>query len=222
VRVPLDTGRPGESFWQMHESAPLVEPDEEPRPVTVLLHGMCADSSWTCDWLQYFDMAPSWQICPRAPGPCRSEPGYAWTSAGETRRVVELALATLKERHGSRVQDDSVVIGGFSLGAYAVAGLVSELAADPAPPFRLRGVLAQGAHVRFAERDLRALGVRVVLAAGDLDRAAPAMRAEADRLARAGILARYVSLGSDESHFTSVSTGRIVAQLLDWCRQTDE
>jgi hypothetical protein len=205
----------------MHESAPLVEPDEGPRPVTILLHGMCADSSWTCDWLQYFEMSPAWQICPRAPRPCRGEPGYAWTGARETRRVVELALSALKERHSTRVRDDSVVIAGFSLGAYAVAGLVRDLAAEP-PSFRLRGVLAQGAQVRFSERDLRALGVRVALAAGDLDRAAPAMRAEAERLASAGIEARYVSLGSDEGHFTSVSTGRIVAQLLDWCRHTED
>jgi hypothetical protein len=87
---------------------------------------------------------------------------------------------------------------------------------------RVRGILAQGAHVHFAAEDLRALGVRVALAAGDLDRAAPAMQAEARRLERAGVPARFVSLGSDEGHFTSVSTGRTVAQLIDWCRGANE
>jgi predicted esterase len=222
VQVPLETGRPSEAFWQMHESEPLIVPDDEPRPVTVLLHGMCADSSWTCDWLQYFEMAPAWQICPRAPGRCKSEPGYTWTSAAETRRVVELAMTTLEQRHGSRVRGDSVVLAGFSLGAYALAGLVRELARSSSPALRVHGVLAQGAHVHFAVEDLRVLGVRVALTAGDLDGATPAMRAEAQRLQRAGIDARFASLGADEGHFTSVSTGRVVAQLIDWCRGEGE
>jgi predicted esterase len=222
VRVPLDAGRPSEAFWQMHESEPLVVPDEEPRPVTVLLHGMCADSSWTCDWLQYFDMRPQWQVCPRAPGRCRTEPGYSWTGGAATRRVVELALSTLKQRHGARVRDDSVVIAGFSQGAYALAGLVHELALRPSPSIHVRGILAQGAHVHFTPADVRALGVRVALTAGDLDGAEPAMRAEAEQLARAGVEARFASLGRDEGHFTSVSTGRTVAQLIDWCRGAED
>jgi predicted esterase len=218
VLVPLDAGRPSEAFWQMHESEPLVLPDDEPRPVTILLHGMCADSSWTCDWLQYFDMRPQWQVCPRAPGRCRTEPGYSWTGGADTRRVVELALSTLRQRHGARVRDDSLVIAGFSQGAYALAGLVHELALRPSPALQVRGILAQGAHVHFAAGDVRTLGARVALTAGDLDRAAPAMRAEAEQLARAGVEARYASLGRDEGHFTSVATGRTVAQLIDWCR----
>jgi hypothetical protein len=218
VRVVLSTGNPREAFWQMHEAEPLIVPDEEPRPVTLLFHGMCADSSWTCDWLQYFAMAPQWQLCPRAPSPCSSEPGYRWTGAADTRRLVELSIATLKERHGARVRDDSVVLAGFSLGAYAVAGLVRELARQPSPSLGVRGILAQGAHVHFSAADVRKLGARIALTAGDLDGAAPAMRAEADQLRRHGIDARYVSLGTDESHFSSVSTGKTVAELIDWCR----
>jgi hypothetical protein len=218
VRVPLKTGNPREDAWQMHEAAPLIVPDREPRPVTLLFHGMCADSSWTCDWLQYFEMAPQWQVCPRAPHKCAAEEGYSWTGAAETRRLVELSLATLKERHGDRVRDDATVFAGFSLGAYAVAALVHEFAQRPPSSFRVRGVVAQGAHVHFSSADLRALGARVALAAGDLDAAAPAMRAEAEKLQREGVDVRYVSLGKDESHFTSVSTGKTVAQLIDWCR----
>jgi predicted esterase len=218
ARVALATGNPRERSWQMHEAAPLIVPDTEPRPVTFLLHGMCADSSWTCDWLQYFEMAPQWQICPRAPHRCTTEEGYSWTDAAETRRLVGLSLATLKERHDGLVRDDATVFAGFSLGAYAVASLVHELAGRPSSSLHVRGVLAQGARVHFSASDLRALGARVALAAGDLDAAAPAMRAEAEKLHREGIDVRYVSLGMNESHFTSVSTGKIVAQLIDWCR----
>jgi predicted esterase len=218
VRVALSTGNPRQDFWQMHEAAPLIVPDEEPRSVTLLLHGMCADSSWTCDWLQYFDMAPQWQVCPRAPRKCASEDGYSWTGPAETRRIIELSVATLKQRHDGCVRDDAMVLAGFSLGAYAVAALVHDLALRPSSSLLVRGILAQGAHVHFSAADLRLLGARVVLTAGDLDAAAPAMRAEAEKLHREGIDARYVSLGKDESHFTSVSTGKTVAQLIDWCR----
>ena len=179
---------------------------------------MCADSSWTCDWLQYFDMAPQWQLCPRAPSKCDGQEGYRWTGASETRRLVELSVAMLKERHEGRVREDAMVLAGFSLGAYAVASLVHDLAVRPASSFKVRGILAQGAHVHFSASDLRAIGARVALAAGDLDAAAPAMRAEAETLLREGIDVRYVSLGADESHFTSVSTGKTIAQLIDWCR----
>ena len=218
VLVPLATGNPSESFWQMHESAPLVEPDEEARPVTVLLHGMCADSSWTCDWLQYFAMAPQWQICPRATRKCSTEPGYSWTHVTDTRRIVELSLATLKQRHGERLRDDSIVVAGFSLGAHAIAGFVHDLARLTPPPVRLRGVVVQGAPVHFSAGDLRKLGLRIAFTAGDLDGAAPAMRAEAEKLRSEGVDSRYVSLGKDESHFSSVGTGRTIAQLIDWCR----
>jgi hypothetical protein len=163
-------------------------------------------------------MKPQWQICPRAPRACKNEPGYVWTTPAETRVVLERSLATLKERRGARVHDDSIVLAGFSLGAYAVAGLVHELARHPSPVLHLKGVVAQGARARFLAADLRALGVRIALAAGDLDAAAPAMRAEAARLASQGIEARFVSLGKDESHFASVSTGKTIAELIDWCR----
>jgi predicted esterase len=218
VRVPLYTGNPRESFWQMHEAEPLVAPDDEPRPITLLLHGMCADSSWTCDWLQYFEMKPQWQVCPRAPSKCGGEPGYRWAGVVDIRRVVELSIATLKARHDARVRDDSLVLAGFSLGAYAVAALVRDLARQPSASLRVVGILAQGARVHFSAADVRQLGARIALTAGDLDSAAPAMRAEVEQLRREGIDARYVSLGGDEGHFSSVSTGKTVAALIDWCR----
>jgi predicted esterase len=204
--------------WVMHESAPLIEPDAEPRPVTVLFHAICADDNWTCDWLQYFAMAPQWQLCPRAPVAC-SGGGYQWTaSAGVMRKLVEESVVTTKARHGDLVREDATVLAGFSQGSYAVAALTHDLATRPGSPLRVKGVLVQGAGVHFVPADVRQLGLRVALVAGDLDAASPAMRAEADRLVRAGVEARYVSLGKDEGHFISVSTGKTVAQALDWCR----
>jgi hypothetical protein len=106
------------------------------------------------------------------------------------------------------------------LGAYAVAALTHELARTPSSQLKVRGILAQGARVHFSASEIRKLGARVALAAGDLDAAAPEMRAEAEKLTREGIDVRYQSLGADESHFTSVSTGKTIAWLIDWCRGT--
>lgn len=214
VRVTV-TGGPGDD-WVMHESAPLVEPSTEPRPVTVLLHALCADDYWTCDWLQYFAMAPQWQLCPRAPVACGGG-GYQWTApAAVTRRLLEQSVATAEAAHGDQVRQGSVVLAGFSQGAFAVATVVHDLAGHPGSPLHVRGVLVQGAPVHFAAADLVHLGARVALVAGELDAAAPAMRAEAASLARAGVEARYVSLGKDEGHFISVTTGAVVASLVDW------
>jgi predicted esterase len=204
--------------WVMHESEPLAPSDTEARPVTVLFHGICADDTWTCDWLQYFEMAPQWQLCPRAPVACNSG-GFQWTaSAAVTRRLVEESVATAKARHGDRVREDATILAGFSQGSYAVVALVHDLARRPGSTLHVTGILVQGASVRFLPADVRALGARVALAAGDLDAAAPAMRAEAERLERAGVDARYMSLGTDEGHFLSVSTGKAVARIVDWLR----
>ncbi len=202
----------------MHESEPLVAPDTEPRPVTVLLHAMCSDEQWICDWLQYFEMAPQWQLCPRAPGRC-SGGGYEWTASGEaTRGLVEAAIASAVERHPGRVREDATVLVGSSQGAYAVAALVHDLARHPGSPLHVAGILVQGGSVRLSAEDLRTLDARVAFAAGDLDAASPAMHVEALRLQSAGIDARYVSLGADEGHFLSPSTGKRFAEVLDWCR----
>jgi predicted esterase len=204
--------------WVMHESAPLVEPNTGARPVTVLLHALCADDHWTCDWLQYFAMAPQWQLCPRAPVACGGG-GYQWTApAAVSRRLLERSVATTESAHAGQVRAGSVVLAGFSQGSFAVAAVVHDLAAHPGSTLGVRGVLVQGAPVHFVPADLLRLGVRVALAAGELDAAAPAMRAEAAALARAGVDARYVSLGKDEGHFISVSTGAIVAGVVDWAR----
>jgi predicted esterase len=204
----------------MHESAPLAEPDAEPRPVTVLLHAICADDTWTCDWLQYFEMAPQWQLCPRAPVACGGGgSGYEWTASEPLeRRLVEDAVATAKAEHGERVRDDAVVLAGFSQGGYAVAAVVHDLARQPEPRLAVKGILVQGAHVHFAPDDVKRLGARVALVAGERDPAASAMRREAMALERAGVDARYVSLGDDEGHYVPVVAGKTIAQLVDWCR----
>jgi predicted esterase len=203
----------------MRESAPMIEPDTEPRPVTLLFHPICAEPTWICDWFQYSQLAPQWQICPRAQNHCEGN-NYNWTApAADTRRLVELAVATLKERHGDRVRDDSVVLAGFSQGAYAVAALVHELALHPGSPLHIKGIVAHGAFVHFAAAEVARLGprVRVALTAGELDGAAHAMQEEAEKLRRAGVDARWFSLGKVD-HFIPVNTATPLAEQIDWAR----
>lgn len=216
IGVPFESGDPARP-WVLRESAPLVEPDTEARPVTVLLHGICNDPRWTCDWLQYArSMSPQWQLCPRGPIPCAGG-GHRWDgNVREVRRVIEEAVATVRRRHGPRVKDAGLVVAGFSNGAYGVADLVADLARRGGGP-RLRGVVLFGADTHLSARDLRALGVRVGLTAGDHDGASWAMRAQADALAKAGVEVRYVSLGP-VGHNIPVDSATPVAELIDWAR----
>jgi hypothetical protein len=106
----------------------------------------------------------------------------------------------------------------MSQGAYAVAALMHYLAGQAEPGLRVKGIVLQGAEARITAADARRLGARIAFTAGDRDGAAPAMRAAAEDLRRQGIDARWVSLGKDEGHFTSVDTGKTMAQLIDWAR----
>lgn len=200
----------------MHESAPYLVPDTARRPVTVILHALCADEIWMCDWLQYGELPPQWQVCPRGPIACGNG-GAQWTTSGEaTLRQIETAIAKTRERHGDRVGDD-VVLAGMSQGAYAVAHVIRELARQPKPSLLVRGVVLHGAHVEVSAADAKKLGIRVVLAAGDQDGAAPAMRALSARLQAQGVDARYASFGP-VGHFLPVDSASPMVGFIEWAR----
>lgn len=196
----------------MRETAPYLEPDRDPRPVTVLLHALCSDEKWLCDWLQWGDLSPQWQLCPRAPKTCGNG-GAQWTASGaETRATIERALATTRARHGARVGDRLVLVG-MSQGAYAVTHVLRELAARPG--LVVRGVVLHGARVNLSAPEVR--GMRVVLAAGEQDGAAPAMRALAASLRAQGVEARWASFGK-VGHFLPVGTATTMSELIEWAR----
>ncbi len=220
VSVRLVTQNPKED-WLLRETAPFVVPDTEPRPITLLFHAVCSEPVWICDWLQYSDLAPQWQVCPRAPVYCGGN-GYQWTgSKDDTLRLVQLSVNAVKERHGEHVRDDTMVFVGMSQGAFAVAQLVSVLARQEAPSWHLKGIVFHGAAVTLVPGDVRRLGARVGMAAGELDGAASAMRSTVHSLQRAGVEARFVSLGP-VGHFLPVETASAMAELIDWTRGAPE
>jgi predicted esterase len=216
VVVALNTGDPRDD-WLMRETAPQIDPDTVPRPVTVAFHSLCYDPQWTCDWFRPGELAPEWQLCPRAPTPCEGG-GFRWDAGPDrVRRLFELSLDAAKERHGASLRDDSIVLVGYSNGAVAVASLVHALAQQREPLAAVKGIVLFGAGVDLAAADVVKLGARVGLTAGDMDAAAPHLRAEADALRRQRVEARFVSLGR-VGHVIPQSTSEAVAQLIDWTR----
>ncbi|MGZ3477550.1 MAG: alpha/beta hydrolase [Polyangiales bacterium] len=201
----------------IRETAPYLEPDAERRPVTMILHALCADEKWMCDWLQHGDLGPQWQICPRAPIACGNG-GAQWSApTTDVLHLLEHALAATKSRHPDRVRDEGLVLAGMSQGAYAIARLVHELAEHPSPTLKPKGLVLHGASITLSPVDLKKLGVRVVLAAGDDDGAAPKMKALANALKSQGVEARYASFGP-VGHFLPVDTASTMAELIAWAR----
>jgi plastocyanin len=85
----------------------------------------------------------------------------------------------------------------WSDGGYAAVSLVHALAQAPEPPFALAGVVIFAANVDLIAADVRELGLRIGLTAGDFDGSAATMNAPAEALRRQGVEARFVSLGRD-------------------------
>jgi predicted esterase len=207
----------------MHEASPYLSPDDAPRPVTFILHAICADEIWMCDWLQWSgDLSPQWQLCPRAPSRCDAAgTQWKWTANGaETLALLQRALDSAKQRHGARI-GDAIVLVGMSQGAYEVARVLHVLAQQPTPTLAVRGVVLHGAQVSLRPSDLKKLDVRVVLAAGDEDAAAPHMRALAAALKANGVDARWASFGADVGHFLPVDSAKPMAELIAWARGGD-
>lgn len=196
--------------WVMNETEPMLSYDTERRPITFVLHGLCADQIWMCDWLQYGHLAPQWQLCPRGQSACG--PGqYKWSgNAADTRELFTLALENAHRRHAARIRDDATVLVGMSQGAYTIASLMHEK-----PPFPVRGIVLQGARVRLSAADVK--GVRVVLCAGEQDPAALEMKRLAESLARQGVTAKYASFGR-LGHWLPVDSAKLMSELIEWAR----
>ncbi len=169
---------------------PRVAPEGRAR-VVVLLHGMCDEAAWMCDRVPREALGDRFVVCPRAPRACRGG-GALWSGGTErTREIVLASLEALDARFGDGVETRrQVVLAGFSQGAYVAAAVATSA---PGPFSEL---LLVGSRVSPAAVLLRANGVeRVLLAAGEFDGARPDMTLAARVLDRAGMPARFVSLG---------------------------
>ena len=166
---------------------------DEPKPVVVLLHGLCGHPESACAPFVGASTAHGWLVCPRGEDPCGG--GSRWRlRPDEDSRVVESSVArVVEEAHGNVAASSGRVIVGFSLGGIAAVRIV-ESAREGYGRYAGLVVIASQVHpdpVLLARAGVR----RVVLAAGDLDMTSAPLRTDAAALDRAGVPTRFVSLG---------------------------
>jgi predicted esterase len=175
----------------VHAFPPLVtEGATPPRPMVVMLHGMCSQALPTCDFWSAAGREGSWLVCPTGNAVCGGEPD--WKGTGPQKAAsIDASLATVDAAFGPHIDHAAGdVLIGFSRGAFVARDVVYER------PGRWTGVILVGASLSPDPARFKAAGVRrVVLAAGDYDGARPAMQRAAATLTAGGVPARYVSLG---------------------------
>jgi predicted esterase len=193
--IPSRT-RPKEPEWVERGGAKaLVFPPAAgaaaPRPVTVLLHGMCGHPERACAPFVDVSTANGWLVCPSAEDACGT--GAKWRLVGKAdAQVVEASVAALGSEHAGEVDEASPrVLVGFSLGGIAAMQIT-----QAAPAGRYVGLVVVAAQVQPDVGALRRAGIqRVVFAAGDLDMTSVPLQADARRLDAHGLPTRFVSLG---------------------------
>ncbi len=177
----------GKAFVYPPRGADGTEP---PRPVTVMLHGMCGHPQSAC--APFVDVATSrgWLVCPRGEDACGG--GTRWRLNGPADgQLVEGSVRALVRSHDGEVDASAPrVIVGFSLGGIAAV----QIAQGTTGTYGGLVVVASQVHPDAAA--LKKAGVeRVVLAAGDLDMTSAPLQEDARRLAAQGVPTRFVSLG---------------------------
>lgn len=165
--------------------APVSRSREPARPrVTIMLHGMCDIPQNECPSFAA-STSSDWLVCPRASLECNGG-GATW---GWGDRVARVESATGRALQGQGATGRRTLIG-FSLGA-TTALEVAQQGSE-----RYDALVLIAARVYPDARKLKARGVkRVLLAAGDFDSTMTHLRTEAVRLERAGLDARFMSLG---------------------------
>jgi hypothetical protein len=159
------------------------------RPLTVVyLHGIHGLPANGCPWLRDGATELGWLVCPEANRQLANGT-FSWGGTVSEQFAVVARAEHVAQANGASVSDADVLVG-FSQGAYVALDLVQ------ARLGRHGGLVLIGADVAPSRAVLEAAGVsRIVLAAGDLDAASAPMKRAADRLAREGMDARFVSLG---------------------------
>ncbi|HEU4538127.1 MAG TPA: hypothetical protein VFS00_28595, partial [Polyangiaceae bacterium] len=180
------------------------------RPLTVMLHGMCAAPEWECPFFRQGATASGWLLCAAGPALCGGGPGSRWSGPPATlAKAVGASVDGLERRlpAGSKLGRRALV--GYSLGA-AAANSVLALS----PPGEWSGLMIVNASAVPSAAQLRKAGVkRVALVAGEHDMTAGKLKRNAKALADAGFEARYFSLGPVGHYFGDTTAGALDAPL---------
>ena len=163
---------------------------EAPRPVTVMLHGMCGHPQSACAPFVDVSTSRGWLVCPRGEDACGG--GTRWRLNGpDDGQLVEGSVRALVRSHDGEVDASAPrVIVGFSLGGIAAVQIAQGTVG------KYSGLVVVASQVHPDAAALKKAGVkRVVLAAGDLDMTSAPLQQDARTLSSQGVLTRFVSLG---------------------------
>jgi predicted esterase len=161
-----------------------------PRPVTVMLHGMCGHPQSACAPFVDVSTSRGWLVCPRGEDACGG--GTRWRLNGpDDGQLVEASVRAVVLGHEGEVDASAPrVIVGFSLGGIAAVQIAQ------AATGKYAGLVVVASQVHPDAVALKRAGVkRVVLAAGDFDMTSAALQQDARTLAAQGVATRFVSLG---------------------------
>jgi predicted esterase len=182
-----------------------------PRPITVVLHGMCGEPIRTCSHFAEQVTESANLVCPRASQRCAGG-GASWPQAGFAQAVeaaVERAKAALPEPADD---DHGRTLIGYSLGAYRALDIAQST------PGKYPRVMLIGAKVLLNQKLLAENGVlRVLLSAGGWDMMHDPMQHETERALRSGIRARFLDLGP-VGHIFTPSFSNYLPGALAWLR----
>lgn len=184
-----------------------------PKPVTVMLHGMCDEPTNECPYFAPAVTAQSWLVCPRGGTRCAGG-GSTWD--GRSMETVEAAVDRVVQAHGSLVDARAGrTLIGFSLGGIVGMDLAHRSAG------RYPRVILIAARIFPEPGLLRRQGVeRLVLAAGDNDMMRWHMAEQARRTDRYGLPTRFISFGP-VGHWFPPNLTDYLREALDWVSERD-
>jgi predicted esterase len=171
--------------------------EAKPRPVTVVLHGLCGEPRGAC-W-PFIDPSTSrgWLVCPRAEDPCGGGTRWRLRPQDDGQRV-ETSIAELAREQPGLVDVSSPrILVGFSLGGIAAVRIAQATQADPNGEGPYAGLVVIASQIHPDAALLKKAGVkRVVLVAGDLDITSKPLQEDTRAMNLAGLPTRFVSLGN--------------------------
>ncbi len=192
--------------------------DASRSPLVVMLHATCMQPASVCNWFGEAGRDTGWLVCPSGNGTCAGEPD--WEGSGRAKAAfLERAIARVEDRVGAFVDDTPGVLIGWSRGAFAARDMV--VARRDLVSRHFTGLVLIAAQVAPDAATLRAAGIRrVVMAAGDYDMSRPMMVGAVDALHRAGMEARYVSLGKI-GHAWPADFEKTMREPIAWAAERD-
>ena len=183
-----------------------------PKPVTVMLHGMCHAPEHECPYFAGVMTKRGWLLCPRASLTCEGGgPIWSYTKKYDT---VEAAVDRVKSRYPGRVRDEDRTLMGFSLGALAAMDLAHW------GNGKWQTLVLIGAKVKPWGWQLEQKGVeRVLMASGERDMMRWHMFEQARRLSRRGVTSTFMGMG-DVGHWFARDMDSWLEGALAWMEVT--